>query len=156
MKALYELKEMLCKELEEITRKGELSAGSLETAHKLTDTIKNIDKIMMLEGEDDGYSQRRGYSRDGGYSRAGEWEARGRFGRPYDEGGSSYANRGQHYVRGHYSRDDGRAGMRQTRGMYSRDDGRSEMMGELEDMMQDATGQDREIIRRAMDELRNA
>lgn len=147
MKALYELKEMLCKELEEIARKGELSAGSLETVHKLTDTIKNIDKIMMLE-EDGGYSQRRGYSR------AGEWEARGKFGRPYDDGGSSYANRGQHYVRGHYSRDDGRIGMRQTRGMYSRDDGRDEMLGEMEDMMQDADERQKEIIRRAMDELR--
>lgn len=156
MKALYELKEMLCKELEEIARKGELTAGGLETVHKLTDTIKNIYKITMLEEDDGGYSQRRGYSRDGGYSRGGDWEARGRFGHSYDDGGSSYANRGQHYVRGHYSRDDGRAGMRQTRGMYSRDDGREEMMGELEDMMQDADARQKEIIRRVMDELRMA
>ena len=27
----YDLKEMLCKELDEITRKGELTAGSLDT-----------------------------------------------------------------------------------------------------------------------------
>ena len=83
MKSLYELEEMLCDELDEIVGKGELSAGSLDVVHKLTDTIKNIDKIEMLE--DDGYSEdyeggssyRRGrgrkrdsmgrYSRDGGY-----------------------------------------------------------------------------------------
>ena len=55
MNALYDLKEMLCKELEEIAGKGEMSAGDLETTHKLTDTIKNIDKILMLE-EDGGYA----------------------------------------------------------------------------------------------------
>ena len=49
MKALHELREMLCRELDDIAGKGELTAGSLETVHKLTDTIKNIDKIMMLE-----------------------------------------------------------------------------------------------------------
>ena len=45
MRGLHEIKEMLCKELEEYARKGELSAGSLDALHKLTDTIKNIDKI---------------------------------------------------------------------------------------------------------------
>ena len=54
MKALYDLKEMLSAELEEIARKPEMSAGDLETVHKLTDTIKNIDKICALE-EDGGY-----------------------------------------------------------------------------------------------------
>lgn len=88
MKSLYELKELLCGELDEIARKGEMSAGDLETVHKLTDTIKNIEKIQMLE--------------DGGYSRDGEWTARGEYGR-----GNSYARRGTHYVRGHYSRDSG-------------------------------------------------
>ena len=42
---MHELKEKLCEELEEIARKPEMSAGDLEAAHKLTDTIKNIDKI---------------------------------------------------------------------------------------------------------------
>ena len=59
---MHELKEKLCEELEEIARKPEMSAGDLEAAHKLTDTIKNIDKIEMLEEDD-------------GYSRAGTWEA---------------------------------------------------------------------------------
>ena len=98
-KAMYELRDMLCDELDELTRKGDLGAGVLEIAHKLTDTIKNIDKIEMME--DDGYSER--YSRDGDYSRGDDWQAdmRGTYGR-----GSSYARRGTHYVRGHYSRAD--------------------------------------------------
>lgn len=87
MKALYELKDKLQDELDEIARKPEMSAGDLETVHKLTDTIKNIDKICALEEAGD-------------YSEAGDWEGRGSYNR-----GSSYANRGKHYVRGHYSRD---------------------------------------------------
>ena len=90
MKAMYDLRDMLCKELDEIARKGELGAGDLD-----------IDKIEMMEGEgysrDGDYSQRR-YSRDGDHSQRGY--SRDRYG-----GGSSYARRGTHYVRGHYSRD---------------------------------------------------
>ena len=55
MKSMKELREMMCEELEDIARKGELGAGDLEIVHKLTDTIKNIDKIDMLESEG-GYS----------------------------------------------------------------------------------------------------
>lgn len=40
MKVMYDLKDMLCAELDEIGKKGEMSAGDLETVHKLTDTIK--------------------------------------------------------------------------------------------------------------------
>ena len=100
-KAMYELRNMLCDELDELARKGDLGAGDLEIAHKLTDTIKNIDKIEMME--DDGYSRDGDYLRDGDYSRGGDWQAdmRGTYGR-----GSSYARRGTHYVRGHYSRAD--------------------------------------------------
>ena len=100
-KAMYDLRNMLCDELDELARKGELGAGDLEIAHKLTATIKNIDKIEMME--DDGYSRDGDYSLDGNYSRGGDWQAdmRGTYGR-----GSSYARRGTHYVRGHYSRAD--------------------------------------------------
>lgn len=106
-----------------------MSAGDLDTAHKLTDTIKNIDKIQMLE--------------DGDYSRTGEWEAdmRGTHGQDGSYGrGNSYANRGRHYVRGH----------------YSRTDGRERMISDIEDMMQDATGAERDAYKRAADILRNA
>ena len=56
-KAMYDLRNMLCDELDELARKGELGAGDLEIAHKLTATIKNIDKIEAME--EDGYSSRR-------------------------------------------------------------------------------------------------
>lgn len=99
-KAMYDLRNMLCDELDELARKGELGAGDLEIAHKLTDTIKNIDKIEMME--DDKYSRDEDYSRR--YSRDGDWKSgvRGAYDRDM-----SNARRGTHYVRGHYSRDGG-------------------------------------------------
>lgn len=122
MKTLYDLKDMLCAELDEIGKKGEMSAGDLETVHKLTDTIKNIDKITMLE--------------ENGYSRDGDWSAnmRGNYGR-----GSSYARRGSHYVRGH----------------YSMDDGRDSLISRMEDIMRGADSKDREVIQRCIDTMRN-
>lgn len=127
MKALYDLKEMLSAELEEIARKPEMGAGDLELVHKLTDTIKNIDKICALE-------------EDGGYSEAGDWE--GAYNR-----GSSYSNRGKHYVRGHYSRD-GRMGD------YSRHDARNAMLERAQDLMGSATTErEREAVRRLISEL---
>ena len=123
MKAMYDLRDMLCKELDELVRKGELGAGDLEVAHKLTDTIKNIDKIEMYEGDEE-YSER--------YPRDGAWEAdmRGTYGR-----GSSYARRGSHYVRGHYSRTEAHERLHE----------------QLDDMMRD-TDDDRvkDALRRAM------
>ena len=129
-KNLYDLREMLCEELDEYNRdaKNGLNERALDTVHKLTDTIKNIDKIMMLE--------------DGDYSRTGEWEAdmRGSYGRTENYNrGNSYANRGRHYVRGH----------------YSRGDGRERMISDIENMMQDATGAERDAYKRALDILQN-
>lgn len=129
-KNLYDLREMLCEELDEYNRdaKNGLNERALDTVHKLTDTIKNIDKIMMLE--------------DGDYSRSGEWEAdmRGSYGRTENYNrGNSYANRGRHYVRGH----------------YSRGDGRERMISDIENMMQDATGAERDAYKRALDILNN-
>ena len=49
-----ELRHMLTKELDEITDKGELSAGVLETVDKLTHAIKSIDTIVAME--ESGYS----------------------------------------------------------------------------------------------------
>jgi hypothetical protein len=84
MKELQELREMLCDELKEYGKKGELSAGTLDVIDKLTHALKNLDKVMEEDGYsgtyDDGRSyarnnMRRRYSRDGyprdGYSRDG-------------------------------------------------------------------------------------
>lgn len=135
MEYMHELKDKLCKELDEIARKPEMGAGDLEIIHKLTDTIKNIDKIDMLE--DDGYSQA-GY-RDGGSS--------------YNRG-SSYANRGKHYVRGHYSRDGYSNEGRGSRGGYSRHDAKEAMMEQMEMLMEQAGSErEREAIRRCISQL---
>lgn len=140
MEKLHELKEKLWAELDELADKREMGAGDLEVVHKITDTIKNIDKICMLE--------------DGEYREAVDGMDYGR--------GFSHANRGNHYVRGHYSRDGGRDGMggyssrRDSRGRYSRDDGRSEMMEHLEMAMDTATEQDKETIKRFMRQLEQA
>lgn len=123
---MHELKEKLCEELEEIACKPEMSAGDLEAAHKLTDTIKNIDKIEMLEEDD-------------GYSRAGNWEAdmRGTYAR-----GSSYRGRKRDSM-GRYSRD----------GRYSRH-ASPDMMDKLQTMMDNAsTERERDAIRRLMNEM---
>ena len=143
MENLYKIKEALWKELEksETARSGELKGGELEAIHKLTDTIKNIDMICMLEEES-------------GYIEAVDGDDYGR--------GSSYANRGKHYVRGNYSRDGGRDGMGgyssrwDNRGRYSRDDGRSEMMRHIEAALDSANEQDREAIKRLMRQMENS
>ena len=134
MEYMYELKDKLCKELDEIARKPEMGAGDLEIIHKLTDTIKNLDKIEMLD--------------DGGYSQAGDWEAdmRGTYGR-----GSSYRGRKRDSM-GRYSRE-----WRGGRGGYSRNDAKEAMMEQMEMLMDQAGSErEREAIRRCMGQLENA
>lgn len=129
MEYMHELKEKLCDELDEIARKPDMSAGDLETAHKLTDTIKNIGKIEMLE-------------EGGGYSQAGDWEMEGRG--SYNRG-SSYRGRKRDSM-GRYSRR-----------MYSRGDAKEHMMEQMEALMDQAGSErEREAIRRCMGQLENA
>ena len=135
MEYMDKLRDKLCDELDEIARKPEMSAGDLETAHKLTDTIKNLGKIEMLEG--------------GEYSQAGDWEIEGRA---YNRG-NSYARRKRDSM-GRYSRDGRmmRGGYRDGR-MYSRAEAKDEIMEKIEDMMEDADPKEKEILRRAMGQL---
>ena len=91
MKALHYLKEMLEQEIKEISNKGELTAGSLDTVDKLTHSLKSIDTIIAMNGGDE-YSQR-----GGGYS--------GYYPR------YSYARNQRRSANGRYSRDDGREAM---------------------------------------------
>lgn len=106
------LKEMLCDELEKITRKGELTAGSLDTVDKLTHAIKSIVTIMAMDDEyEDGYSRA-----DGDHMTSG---------RRY-----SYAGRGRGARRDSMGR--------YSRGGYSYDDARDDMVKELRELMNDA------------------
>lgn len=152
MKYMEDLKEMLCKELEEIAQKGELSAGALDTVQKLTSSIKNIDKIEMLE--------------EGGYSEDGGWEARGMYGdgMSYD-GGTSYRGRKRDRM-GRYSREgsyaggnsyEGRGGNRGGNRGYSRADAKDHMIGRLEDMMEETENpREKEAFKRFIESMRNA
>jgi len=89
MKKLDEIRDVLCEELDGIVKGGKLSVGDLDTLHKITDTIKNIYKIEMLETEES----------------YGDWEAKDNYSR--DEMRTlPNVSYGRHWVRGHYSRDD--------------------------------------------------
>ena len=160
MHYMEDLKDLLCAELEDYAEKGKksgkMSMGDLDSIHKLTDTVKNILKIDMLEGET-------GYSEDGYYMGEGRI-----YGTSYDDemrrdGGYSYSRgRGRYAKRdsmGRYSRDDGYM-RRDGRGMrdgYSRDDGKAYMMEQLEDMMADAEKPaEKEALRRCMEALKRA
>ena len=160
MHYMHDLKDLLCAELEDYAEKGKksgnMSMGDLDSIHKLTDTVKNILKIDMLEEES-------GYSEDGAYMGEGRI-----YGTSYDDGmrrgvGYSYARgRGRYAKRdsmGRYSRDDGYM-RRDGRGMrdgYSRDEGKAYMMEQLEDMMEDAEKPaEKEALRRCMEALKRA
>ena len=155
MHYMHDLKDLLCAELEDYAEKGKksgkMSMGDLDSIHKLTDTVKNILKIDMLEGES-------GYSEDGAYMGEGRI-----YGTSYDDEmrrgvGYSYARGRGHYAKrdsmGRYSRDDGY--MRRDGG-YSREDGKAYMMEQLEDMMEDAEKPaEKEALRRCMEALKRA
>ena len=127
MHELYELKEMLCKELEEYGKKGELTTGSLDVVDKLAHTIKNLQKIIEKYEEED-YSGR-SYARDGSYARRYAYND-GMMGGSYNYGGSYADNRG----RGAQANRDSRGRYSSERG-YSRDEN---MIMELRELMQDA------------------
>lgn len=109
MHAIYDLKETLCKELEDYGSKGELTAGTLDVVDKLAHTIKNLDKII------DKYEEQEGYSGD------------------YDEGMSAKRNR-TYNIRGSYAR--GRK--RDSMGRYSRNSYDDGMISELRSLMEEA------------------
>ena len=83
MHAIYDLKEMLCKQLEDYGKKGELTAAALERVDMLAHAVKNLDRIIehMEESEYSGNMDGRSYGgrsyRDGGYD-GGRSMARGR------------------------------------------------------------------------------
>lgn len=132
------LMEYVCEELEEVERDG-LKAGNLDSTEKLVSIKKNLLEIEQMEGD--------GYSMDGG------WTAQGSYDGNSYRGGS---RRGMHYVRGHYSRDDGTSyrnsyARRDSRGRYSRAEAKESMMEHLEQMLTEAqTEKERKVIEEAM------
>lgn len=167
---MHKIKEMLMAELYEYEEKakkmsgGKISMQELEKIHKLTDTVKNIDKIEALE--------------EGGYSEDGYYMGEGRiYGTSYDGGSSYRRGRGRNAKRdsmGRYSREgegyseegyseegymyarDGRGGQGGMRGGYSRNGAKEHLMNKAEEMLEMAHDpKERRAIEKFMRELEN-
>lgn len=135
MKHLEELREILCVELDKFAKSGDVTANTLDKIHKLTDTIKNIDKIQMLE-DGDGYS--------------GDWMGDDRM-----YGASNARGRRGNVKRdsmGRYSRDTER-GMRDG---YSREDAKEQMLDKIGEMMENADPKEREALKECMRAIERA
>jgi hypothetical protein len=149
MEYIEKIKKMLCKELDEYAMKSKLSMADIDVIHKLTDTVKNLDKIEMLED-------------DGGYS-----EARGGRGRSYMHG-SSYDDdmmyserrgRGRNARRdrmGRYSSDMDDYSEERTGRHYSMDDAKDHLMSKIGEAMEGASPNEREILKDAMRKIERA
>ena len=158
MEYIEKIKKMLCKELDEYAMKQKLTGGDLDMIWKLTDTVKNLDKIEMLEEES-----------EGGYSEARGGRGRGRS--SYAMGGSSYDDdmmyserrgRGRNVKRdsmGRYSSEGGSydgdssyddySEARMDR-RYSRDDAKDHLLNKMGEMMSSADEEQRKILKDAM------
>ena len=134
MKHLEKLKEALCEELDKFGKSGDITVNSLEKIHKLTDTIKNIDKIMALE-EEGGYSEEMYGS---SYARGRRYAKRDSMGRYSRDGG--------------YSENEDYSERRMGRG-YSIDEASDHFMRKIGSMMEDADPKQREILKKCMREL---
>lgn len=144
---MHNIKDKAKKQLHELDEKlgrmqgNTIPMGDIEMLYKLTDIVKNIDKIEMLEegdySEDDGISYARG-------RRGGRRDSMGRYSR---EGGYS-GNDDPYY-------DDGMGGNSRRPVMhYGRNDAKSQMIEKLEKMMDTAEDEtQRQAIHRCMKEI---
>ena len=80
MHKLEELKETLCKQLEDYAGK-ELTAGTLDVVDKLSHTVKNLDKIIDKYENEMSYDYNRGSYRNrmGSYARNRRRDSMGRY-----------------------------------------------------------------------------
>ena len=157
LNTLYELCDIVSKELKEATEKlrqsgGKLSAGDVEYIDKLTHTVKSIKTtIAMMEAED-----------EGGYSQAGTMQYpmprsmrsmrggsyRGSY-NSYDggyEGDSSYARRGSYRQRdsmGRYSSERG----------YSNHGSMEDILEDMREMMGELPEDQRKEVQRFVDKM---
>ena len=164
---MHEIKDILMGEIHKVkgdlkkSNGGKISRSDMEWLKDLTEVVKNIDKIEILEGGE-------------GYSEESNWMADGRmYGTSYDDGMSYARGRGRNAKRdsmGRYSRDMmhhddmfyergasyARGGIGGRRGDYSRTDAKEEMIERLEDMMHYAeTPKKREAIKRCIMQIEN-
>lgn len=133
MKHMDELRDMLCEELDKIAEQGQLSANSLDMVDKLTHSIKSIDTIEAMEG---------GSHDDMSYR---SYEGRNRRSRDYDgtyeRGGNRRSNRR------------GRSNRSYRSNNYSMAEEKDYIIGELEELMQDADAGTKAAIKKAIHTL---
>ena len=130
-KSIYDLREMLCEELEKMTEQKSLSGDRLRAIDMLTHSIKSIDTIIAMENS--------GYSRSHPYSYTDH---------SYTD--HSYMDDG----RSHTYMNDGSYRMRDSIGRYSRDDEQAHLRHRLEEMLQDVhSDKEREAIKRCMEQM---
>lgn len=150
MDYIGKIKKTLCKELEEYGEKGKLTSSDIDMLYKVTDIVKNLGKIIMLE-DDGGYSEMRSgriYGGMGGVSYDDDMysERRGRGRNARRDSMGRYSSEGESYD--DYSE-------RSTRG-YSRGDAKDHMMHKLGEMMEDADPKEREALKRCMRAIEEA
>lgn len=159
-KTIDTLRVMLCGEIEDIAKKGNLSHETLDILKDLVETEKNLSKIEKYDAEkeekeemkkmgmngmpmDNGYSQRKYYI-DADYQPTNSYARGGRamydMNGSYTRGGNSYGgsySMGNSYGDNSYMYYDPRYDYSMTRG-YSRHS-KEEMVGELQKMLGEAT-----------------
>ena len=144
MEYIEKIKKMLCRELEKFSMKTDLTVTDLEKIHKLSDTIKNLDKIKLLSEEDgEGYSEARMGRGGSRYSYDDEMMYSERRGRGRNAKRDSM---GRYSSEGGYAED-------YRGGMYSYDDAKDHMMSALGEAMEGASPNEREILKDCMRKL---
>jgi predicted Zn-dependent protease len=148
MNELYEYEEKAKK-----MPNGKISTQELEKIHKLTDIVKNIDKIEMLE-DGEGYSEDTDFMGEGrmygvSYARGRrnvKRDSMGRYSRDdrYSQDDMSYARGGNR----------GNMGGRSYRGGMSYDGAKEHLMKKAEEMLEMAHDpKERRAIEKLLDEL---
>lgn len=133
MDALYNLKELLEKEITKVTTKGDVSPTEIKTLGEAVDILKDIETIFTMKkygNDDQSYAMsNRGYSMDRYESSRPDWD-----------------NRGMYYDSNSYKRD--------SMGRYSRHSEKEEMIERLERKLKNAqTEQERRYIMECIEEL---
>lgn len=134
MHKLYELKDNLMDELEEIAGKGRLSMDDLTKVKYLSSSLDHICNVLE-KGDEDDYSSRMNYPDNRSYGDGGYSNARGR------------GRNARRDSMGRYSGDGG----------YSRDDGKRDIMRHLESALNAAQDDEtRRKIERLIAGMENA
>lgn len=140
MEYIHKIKKLLCEELKSYKDIPEINKTVLDEIWKLTDTIKNLDKIKLLEeSESHSYNSYDYYDEESSYRRGrgpgAKRDSMGRYSRDgYSEEG--YSERMSHRM--------------------SHDQAKDHMMQKLGEMSRVATGEQKKILEDCMRDLDRA